>query len=339
MIGAGSVLDQMDADMPATVPPPYLRIADALKARIASGELRAGDRLPSTRQLAREWNVALATAAKALSTLRHAGLVQMHPRSGTRVAARRAIPRRRAEAGAADPVLTQAHIVRTATAIADAEGLAAVSMRRVAAQLGVAPMSLYGVVDSKEALVLLMTDAAFGEAPPPAQVAGAWREQLERGARGLWVLHVKHPWLAHTHPLTRPLLLPQLIAHAEPVLAALHRCGIEPAVSLHLHVLLYNYVQGMAVHLEREAQAAALTGLSDDDWMHTQAAALARLLHGGRFPAFAALLGSFEHGYELKLGDLFDFGLQALLDGFAATLDRHARHKKPKSKPKSARPR
>ncbi|MBC3992979.1 winged helix-turn-helix transcriptional regulator, partial [Streptomyces sp. AC563] len=66
--------------------PPYLRIVGELRRRIAEGELTPGDRVPSTRQIAREWGVALATATKALTTLRLEGLVVTRPRAGTVVA-------------------------------------------------------------------------------------------------------------------------------------------------------------------------------------------------------------------------------------------------------------
>ncbi|MGW5154424.1 GntR family transcriptional regulator, partial [Nonomuraea wenchangensis] len=66
--------------------PPYARIAGDIKRRIADGRLRPGDRVPSTRQLARDWDVALATAAKALALLAQEGVVIAEPRVGTVVA-------------------------------------------------------------------------------------------------------------------------------------------------------------------------------------------------------------------------------------------------------------
>ncbi|GAA3083743.1 hypothetical protein GCM10020000_82430 [Streptomyces olivoverticillatus] len=68
--------------------PPFRRIADEIARRIAEGTLAPGERVPSTRQIAREWGVALATATKALTTLRLEGLVEARPRVGTVVAAR-----------------------------------------------------------------------------------------------------------------------------------------------------------------------------------------------------------------------------------------------------------
>ncbi|WP_037892225.1 GntR family transcriptional regulator, partial [Streptomyces sp. Tu 6176] len=66
--------------------PPYLRIAAEIRRRIADGELAPGERVPSTRRIAEQWGVALATATKALTTLRLEGLVEARPRAGTVVA-------------------------------------------------------------------------------------------------------------------------------------------------------------------------------------------------------------------------------------------------------------
>lgn len=303
--------------------PPYLRIVAALKLRIAHGELRRGDRLPSTRQLAREWNVALATATKALTVLRHEGLIESRARSGSVVATTTRIvsqPRRQGPS-VLEQELTLERIIHTAMEIVDQEGLGAMSMRGVAVRLGVAAMSPYRFVDSKESLILLMTDAAYGEIPPPAKEAIHWRAQLTRSARTLWDLYAKHPWLANINALTRPLLLPNLMAHAEVVFDALEPCRLDPATVMHLHVLLYNYVHGIAIHLERKTQAEANTGLSDEAWMDAQAASLSSLVASGRYPAFTTLIGQLDPGYELRLDDLFEFGLRTLLDGFAATIE------------------
>jgi DNA-binding transcriptional regulator YhcF (GntR family) len=302
--------------------PPYLRIVAALKLRMANGELRPGDQLPSIRELSREWNVAPATAAKALTVLRHEGLVVVRARSGTVVAttAKPWQPQRRPNPHvSSDRELTRERVIRTAIEIADCEGLNAMSMRGIAARLGVAAMSPYRFVDSKESLILLMTDAAYGEIPP-SKLAKNWRGQLTLSARTLWDLYTKHPWLAHINALTRPLLLPNLMAHAETVFAALAPCRLDPSTVMHLHVLLYSYVHGIAIHLERKTQEEAATGLSDDAWMDTQATSLANLVTSGRYPAFAALIGNLDPGYELRLDELFEFGLKTLLDGFVAMI-------------------
>ncbi|RKT11696.1 TetR family transcriptional regulator [Streptomyces sp. 1114.5] len=313
--------------------PPYRRIADEIAGRIADGTLAPGAQVPSTRRIAREWNVALATATKVLTTLRLEGLVETRPRVGTVVAAPAAASATTTPATAVAPTaavspaagpsveLTAERIVRAATEIADHEGLAALSMRSVAARLGVAAMSPYRYVPSKDDLVLLMADAAFGEESYPAEPPGEWRARLELGAHTLWRIYRRHPWLAQVGALTRPLMLPALLDHAEWALAALDGHGLDAETMLDLHVLLYSYVQGIAVHLEREAQAEATTGLTEDQWMDRQGSALTAIVTGERHPVFARTTGSLGDGYDLDLDALFAFGLKPLLDGVAAMIE------------------
>ena len=81
--------------------PPYRRIADEIRARIADRELRPGDPVPSARGITREWGVALATATKVLATLNAEGVTRSPPGRGTVVAGRPYPPSRRARRRAA----------------------------------------------------------------------------------------------------------------------------------------------------------------------------------------------------------------------------------------------
>ncbi|NBE51833.1 TetR/AcrR family transcriptional regulator C-terminal domain-containing protein [Streptomyces boluensis] len=316
--------------------PPYLRIVAEIRRRVADGELAPGDRVPSTRRIAGEWGVALATATKALTTLRLEGVVEARPRIGTVVAgagvaagsAPAASPHKRPspapEPGQEqdqDQELSLDRIVRAAVEIADAEGLPALSMRGVAARLGVAAMSTYRYVPSKEDLVLHMADAAFGEESCPVGAPEDWRTRVELGARTLWSLYRKHPWLAQLGSLTRPLLVPNLMVHGEWILSALDGHGLDPTTLFDIHVLIYSHVQGLAAHLELEAHAEATTGQSDEQWMDSRAPDLRALAESGRFPTFAKVVGGFEDGYDLRLDTLFEFGLTALLDGLAPLVE------------------
>ncbi|MFD0386091.1 GntR family transcriptional regulator [Streptomyces stramineus] len=163
----------------AQAPAPYLRIAAELRDRIASGELRAGEKVPSTRRITQEWGVAMATATKVLTVLRQEGLVRAVPGVGTVVEGPgrpgAAAAPRRPRARDAEPGLTRERIVRTAVRIADAEGAAALSMRAIAAQLGVSTMALYRHVQGKDELVVMMADAVFGEDELPADAPADWR--------------------------------------------------------------------------------------------------------------------------------------------------------------------
>lgn len=316
--------------MPAE--PRYLSIAAELRRQITQGELAPGAKVPSTRRIATEWGVAMATAAKALATLNQEGLVRAEPRSGTVVAgpsrSSTAKPRpvRQPTRGPAhsnqQPHLTRARIVKAAIAIADAEGLAVLSMRGVAARLGVATMAPYRHVANKDELVMLMADAAYGERGYPAQPPNGWRARLELCAHTLWSLYRQHPWLAQLAPITRPLPLPNLAAHAEMALTALDRFGLNAAEMCDLHVLFFSYVQGIAIHLEREQHALGSSGMTEDDWMHNQAPALEAIMGSSRYPTFATMLTTLsETGYDLIMDNLFELGLRSLLDGLAIRLN------------------
>ncbi|MFJ4092802.1 TetR/AcrR family transcriptional regulator C-terminal domain-containing protein [Kitasatospora sp. NPDC089913] len=307
--------------------PPFRRIAADLRRRISAGELAPGARVPSNRRLAQDWGVALATATKALTVLRSEGLVEARPRVGTVVAAAAAAPSSPATPRPAPPEgeLSRDRLIAAALEIADAEGLAALSMRAVAARLGVAPMSAYRYVTSKDELVLLAADAAFGEAGYPADPPADWRPRLELGARTLWSLFRRHPWLAELGPVTRPLLLPNLLTHAEWALAALDGRGLPAGTVLDIHVLFYSYVEGLAANLEREARAQAATGLTGDEWTDTRFAAFDARAAAARFPVFTRLTAELDEGYDLDLDTLFESGLTTLLDGLTPRIEGAAR--------------
>jgi DNA-binding transcriptional regulator YhcF (GntR family) len=306
--------------------PPYLRIVAEIQRRIAAGELRAGDRVPSTRQIARDWGVAIATATKALTTLGQEGLVQAVPRVGTVVAAPpprpASAPRttRPRLAQAPEQELTQARIIQAAIGIADAEGLPAVSMRRVAAELGVATMSLYRHVPSKDQLVLLMADAVFGEAKLPEPPPSGWRAQLELVARQQWGIARRHPWIARVISLTRPTPTPSGMAYTEWAMHAVDGLGLDPATMLYVAITLAGYVQATAVNLESEVEAEQDTGITSDEWMQSQEKTMATVLASGRFPMLSGIATQPDVDLDLDLDRLFEFGLQLLLDGLAVRI-------------------
>ncbi|WP_235502534.1 MULTISPECIES: TetR/AcrR family transcriptional regulator C-terminal domain-containing protein [unclassified Kitasatospora] len=277
--------------------------------------------MPSTREITRQWGVAMATATKVLTELRLAGLVHAVPGVGTVVAARhRPAPPTPAPAPvrtAPAQALTLERIVSTATVVADREGLAAASMRRVAAELGVATMSLYRHVADKDELLTRMMDAAFAEWPLPATAPDGWRDRLELAARQLWRIFRSHPWLAPVLSLTRPRPVPAALPFTEWVLASLERRGLDTSTVFTAHLTLFNYIRGTAVAIEAETEAEAATGLDAAEWLDSQEPALLTALADGRFPAFERLIAA---EYEFDLDSLFEFGLQRLLDGLAVLL-------------------
>jgi AcrR family transcriptional regulator len=296
---------------------PSIQIAAQIRGQIQSGELAAGNRVPSTREIMRRWGVAMATASKVLAILKEEGLVRTRPGVGT-VVAGTSSSRARASARARDAEtgLTKERIVTAATAVADEEGLGALSMRRVALELGVATMSLYRHVQDKDDLLALMIDAAFAEWRLQRSADG-WQEVLADAAREMWRIFRRHLWLAPAYSLTRPLVVPSGLAYTEHVLATLLARGLQPATAFSMNLILFSFVRGLATSLEMEATAEADTGVTADEWMDVQKPALEALLVDRNVPAFRTVLDSFEPGgYDMDLDELFETGLRYLLDGF-----------------------
>ncbi|GAA0610397.1 GntR family transcriptional regulator [Kribbella sandramycini] len=299
---------------------PYQAIAAELRHRIESGALRPGDRVPSTRALMREYGVAMATATKALQALQQERLVHASPGVGTVVGppprARTVRPTPRPTPPPSGLTLQQGEVLRMGIAIADAEGLAAVSMRRIAAELGVSTMALYRHIGGKDALVLQMIDAAFGEYPLP-ELTGDWRAQVTAVARTQWAAYRQHLWLAGALSVGRPQLLPKLLPYTDALLAAFK--PLEKSAALYAAISVVGYVRGLAQSMEGEAQAEQDTGMTGDDWAERQGEQLAALVAAGGLTAFAELLAdNFDFDYDLD--QLFAFGLELLLDGLAARL-------------------
>lgn len=303
-------------------PGTYRQITAELRRRIETGELAPGDRVPSTREITRRWGVAMATATKALTALRHEGLVRAVPGVGTVVDADATGPRPRrptrpAHRRSTTDGLTPERIVTAAIAAADEAGLAAVSMRRVAAELGVATMSLYRHVTDKDDLLMQMMNAVFAEWRLPADPPESWRARIELAARMLWAMFRRHPWLAAAMSVTRPQPLADAIPYIEWVLGALDGHGLDLQTITTAHITLFNHIRGTALNIESEAEAEERSGLNNEEWLNTQEPALQDILATGRFPILHRLVTT---DYGFNLDDLFEFGLQRLLDGLAALM-------------------
>ncbi|MQA79371.1 MAG: GntR family transcriptional regulator [Streptosporangiales bacterium] len=311
--------------------PPYRAIAAEIRARIMTGKLRPGDRVPSVRQIAQRWGVAVATATRVTATLRDEGLVEPRVGSGTVVSAHSShrqpasptapnlatspTPR---QAGLSDQAMNRKHLLRTAITIADTEGLDAVSMRRLAAHLGVGPMSLYRHVANKDDLLIQMADRAFGEIDLPEPGPEGWRAKLELIARQQWQLCRRHLWLPRTVSFTRPLLVPSMMAHTEWTLRALDGLGLPLTTRMREALTLHALVLTVALSMADEAEAEQNTGVTLDRWSATQRTRAHELLNSGRFP----LLATIPEGTARDLDRLFEYSLARHLDGFTALVRR-----------------
>jgi AcrR family transcriptional regulator len=218
--------------------------------------------------------------------------------------------------------LTVDRIVRAGIEIADAEGLGALSMRRVADRLGVGTMSLYTYVPSKVELVDVMFDRAIGEAARQ-DVDGGWREKLTEVARSEWDLYRRHPWLLQVMAMSRPSLGPNTMAAYDHNLRAVDGIGLTDLEMDSVITMVQVYVQGTARAAVEMATSARDTGVTDAEWWAAYSPLLAKVFDPVKYPV-AARVGqvageTYQAAYDPKHG--FEFGLARILDGVAALID------------------
>jgi AcrR family transcriptional regulator len=225
----------------------------------------------------------------------------------------------REEPGTRRPAHTRAKITAAALAIADAEGFEAVSMRRVAEQLGAGTMTLYHYVRSKDELVNLMVDAVAGEAlVPEDELASDWREAMRQIALRVREAYRRHRWALDRLDDGRPT--PNGLRGFEQALAALANLEISAEAKFELITLVEDYVYGFAL---REAREIAE---QEQGWPAEVLEFLERQLDRDEFPQVWSFLGDdIESGFdrfgELFLGEgRFERGLERLLDGIEAGL-------------------
>jgi AcrR family transcriptional regulator len=210
------------------------------------------------------------------------------------------------------PGLSLHQIVAAAIELADAEGLEAVSMRRVAAALGVGTMSLYRHVPGKAELLDLMLDRVSDPGDTAERVAGReWRGVMEEVARGTWRLYLEHPWLLEVN-WARPALGPSSLAGVEIAIRGLEGIGLSDPERVMVMVAVDGLVVGAARRVAQERAAAKVTGVSGDEFWAAQAPFLERAMSTGSYPTLAGLAeDAFDAGHE----EMFEFGLRRLLDG------------------------
>lgn len=214
------------------------------------------------------------------------------------------------------PRLTVTGIADAAIRVADTEGLEALSMQRVATELGCATMSLYNHVPNKDALLELMVDAAAG-APPVLDGAESWREAVLAWADALWRTFRARPWVLRV-PLEHTPLGPHQLTWIDLVVRRLLEGGLtgDEAMAAALH--LVSAIRGMA------QVADDLTGAGARESAEARRM-LARVVDPGRFPGLAAVAAAapgfgdartVADGHGLPADARF--AVERLLDGLAS---------------------
>ncbi|MGW7548287.1 TetR/AcrR family transcriptional regulator [Streptomyces sp. NPDC054770] len=205
--------------------------------------------------------------------------------------------------------LSRERIVRAAIRLADADGLVAVSLRKVAAALDVGPMRLYGYIDTKEELLDLMVNAVYAEIRPTGD---DWRQVLRSLAEATRLAARRHEWLADLIG-GRPQLGPNTLAAGDAVLAAMDGVGLDTVVPA---VAAVNaYVVGAVRREVAERRAERASGMDIEQFQAAYGPYLARTFATGQFPALATVV---RDGPHLSADDTFRTGLEFLLDGIEA---------------------
>ncbi len=222
--------------------------------------------------------------------------------------------------------LSGEEIARRAIAIADAEGLPAVTMRRVAEELGVTAMSLYTYFPGKSELLDVMVDLALGHVNLDAEVPGGWRPKLEHVSREKWAMWLRHPWMLEIST-SRPVMGPNLIARYEYELCAVDGLGLEIVDMDRVVSLVDGYVHGAARGAVESARGGQLTGTTDEEWFRSFEPHLREVAPEDQFP-LASKVGAAaaeEYGGVYPADNYFEFGLARILDGIEHWLNQKER--------------
>jgi AcrR family transcriptional regulator len=212
--------------------------------------------------------------------------------------------------------LTLAQIAATTVQIADAEGLRAVSMQRVAAALDVTKMALYRYVPGKDALLAIAVEEAVEEAPREAEVPPGWRPGLDAWARQLRAVWQRHPWLPRATMGDRTMG-PREVAWIECALGILADTGLSAAERLDAVLVLCGHV--------RNSSASDAAGTQPWTVTSTYATVL-QLQMQKRGDAYPHLLGTLaevrDHAHPAATNDRgWELGLHLLLDGLQTAIN------------------
>lgn len=208
------------------------------------------------------------------------------------------------------PALSLEKVVAAGVAVADAEGLAGVSMSRVAAELGAKPMSLYRYVDSKDDLLALMVDHAGGA--PPAIEPADWRDGLTQWAHAYLRLLQAHPWILRVR-ISGPPATPNQLRWLESGLRL--AAGFDLGDRMGLLLLLSGYVRSWAT-LNADIEAA---NADPEAMMVDYGGLLAQFVTEAEFPVLSQVIaaGFFTYDPDEPPDADFVFGLDRILDGAA----------------------
>jgi AcrR family transcriptional regulator len=203
-------------------------------------------------------------------------------------------------------------IVAAAVALADREGLDAVSLRRVATALRSGTASFYRVLDSRDELLDRMVDAVLGRHVPP-EASGDWRADLAAVARNRRAMFNAHPWLGN-ELAGRPAIGPSALLHHERALEAAAGYADDPTAASSAGVTVLAYVLGTVARELAETRTQRHSGLTEEQWRASVAPYLQQALHSGNYPHLKRMV---HEATDLDADERFERGLACVLAGLA----------------------
>ncbi|GAA3955769.1 TetR/AcrR family transcriptional regulator C-terminal domain-containing protein [Actinomadura viridis] len=220
------------------------------------------------------------------------------------------------------PAYSRAQITEAAVRVADAEGLEAASMRRIAAEIGTGAMSLYRYVPSRDDLVELMVDHVTGELRLPGRPSGDWRADLTLIAERYRAMRLRHPWLGDARRV-RSSFGPNTLRLLEFGLGAL---DLGPPIDdvLVLFGMLNGYIDDAVEEELAWQNEVRRSGISREGWMGRSAAYVHRLIDGGDHPMLARVVRDARQPH-MDPDARFHYGLERVLDCIQAALPRNDR--------------
>lgn len=219
-------------------------------------------------------------------------------------------------------------VVGAAVRLVDAEGLDALTTRRVAEELGISPMSLYTYVPGKGELLDLMVDHIWGEIEPPRGTT--WREKLAHVAKQNWDLALRHPWILEvaTH---RPVLGPNELAKYDRELSAVDGVGLDELTMDRALTLVLSFTYGTVRGAARERIVKERTGMTDTEWWTKVGPALEEVMATDtRTYPVASRVGPIV-GESIGAHDptgAFAFGLACVLEGLERVIGQNRSKKR-----------
>jgi AcrR family transcriptional regulator len=204
--------------------------------------------------------------------------------------------------------LTAAQVVETAVELADAEGLDALTMQRVAKRLGMTAMSLYRYVPGKDELVEAMVDVAVG-APPDLSERAGWQDGVEAWGEALWACYLRHPWMVRA-PVATPVA-PNHLSWLESLLHTLEDTGLGYEEMISVAMFVSGAVQGLAkIALDSSPPGAGADAVPYDQ-------ALGAVVDAERYPTLTTVLtaGTFAQPGDGDLVPNLEFGMRQMLAG------------------------